>query len=114
MHDETSQGTDFFKCDFCQTTWEDSNPMVEGHRGSLICAKCLRIAYERLVVHNDPDATEIDSCCMCLEARQQAIWISPVTDAKACLRCIKLAARALEQDDDVAWSKPAPSSTDQD
>ena len=36
--------TDFL-CDYCGNTWSDDRPMVEGHRGSLVCARCLSLAY---------------------------------------------------------------------
>ena len=112
MHDPDASGTDFFKCDFCHAAWQDENPMVEGHRGSLICLRCLSVAYDRLVTHTDPDADSTESCVMCLEARQQPVWVSPITDVHACLRCVKLAARALERDDETDWLRPGSASTD--
>ncbi|MHC4977374.1 MAG: hypothetical protein ACYTF7_12360 [Planctomycetota bacterium] len=106
MHDPNAQGTEFFKCDYCHASWEESNPMVEGHRGSLLCAKCIRVAYTQLVSNEAPDLESTESCAMCLEARNQPIWVSPATDAHACLRCVKLGARALESDDDTDWQRP--------
>ncbi|MFG0256291.1 MAG: ClpX C4-type zinc finger protein [Phycisphaerales bacterium JB043] len=114
MHDKTAQGNDFFKCDFCLSPWDDANPMVEGHRGSLICSRCLRVAYTQLVTHNSPDATTTDSCTLCLEAREQPVWISPLTEANACLRCVKLSSRALERDEDSHWERPASETGSQD
>lgn len=94
-------------CDFCHARFEDE-AMIEGHQGSLICLKCLSVAY-RSVVHMGLGKDLAGSrCTMCLEDREQAQWASPMhPDAHLCLRCLKQAATALEKDPDSGWKRPA-------
>lgn len=112
--DENNLSPSDFWCDFCRRSWSDGLAMVEGHRGSLVCARCLTVAYRALVVDEDggddvgSDHPEGPSCTMCLEHRKQAMWRSPAEpDARICLRCVKLSARAMEQDPDSGWARPA-------
>lgn len=100
-------------CDFCRTRWDpQTGPiMIEGHQGSLMCVKCVSAAYR--VVSIDKSGTEHTGkkCTMCLEERDQPQWESPIDDdhgthARACLRCIKQAATALEKDPDAEWKRP--------
>src|SRR5262245_9086231 len=103
-------------CDFCRREWTADVPMIEGHQGSCICARCLTVA-----------CTEIDcaapvtsgyKCPMCLEQDAdraelgragEAGWPSPLQpEAVICRRCIDLAARQLERDEDYQWHRPAP------
>ena len=44
INPENAEMSDFL-CDFCRQEWTTAIPMVEGHRGSLICGSCLTIAY---------------------------------------------------------------------
>jgi ClpX C4-type zinc finger len=120
MHDTNAEGNDYFKCDFCRRSWAEDRPMVEGHRGSLVCAECLSSAYDAVVNReagvvmtagstaasdSDPSAA---ACAMCLEARKDPCWRTPVPpNALICLRCIKQSARMLEKDPEVAWRRPA-------
>ncbi len=108
MHDSTATGNDFFKCDFCRRSWADDLPMVEGHQGSLICARCLTVAYTTLVVSEDaPLPKGGATCTLCLEERTQPEWRSPLHDeAVVCLRCVKQSATTLEKDPDFGWKKP--------
>ena len=104
-------------CDFCQCEWTEQNPMVEGHQGSCICADCLREAYSQVVLNNTEDAPRAFACTMCLESEtdRDALnrsgepgWPSPARpEAIVCRRCIKLAAGALQKDDDFAWTRPS-------
>ena len=32
-------------CDFCGTDWDEVVPMIEGHRGSVICLSCVEKAW---------------------------------------------------------------------
>ncbi len=108
MHDESAEGNAFFKCDFCLSPWSEDRPMVEGHRGSLICSSCLTVAYTQVVVN---DAGELISegvtCGLCLEARTQKHWHSPMREeAWGCERCIRQSAQTLEKDEELAWKRP--------
>lgn len=107
MHDPSATGAEFFKCDFCRQPWSDDRPMVEGHRGSLICARCLTIAYTRLALHDDADTPRVEQCALCLESREQPGYASPIDDSVvACLRCVRQSATTLAKDPDSGWSKP--------
>jgi hypothetical protein len=107
MHDPSAEGNDFFKCDFCLVGWSDENPMVGGHQGSLICARCLTAAYGSVVHSGSPPLPDGGSCTMCLEDRTDPCWRSTdQTQAVVCLRCIKQAARVLEKDADLGWKRP--------
>ena len=111
--DENNLQLSDFWCDFCHRPWSESIPMVEGHHGSIACGNCLSLAYRALVIDDAPDAkpekgsTTGPTCTLCLEQRTQAMWQSPMfEDAWACLRCVKLAARAVEKDPDFEWRAP--------
>ncbi|MCB9838657.1 MAG: hypothetical protein H6813_04900 [Phycisphaeraceae bacterium] len=109
MHDPAHQGTPaFFVCDFCRKPWSDDNPMVEGHRGSLICASCLGVAYVEINAAQDPTGDESTvKCVMCLEDRPGAHWRSPLHDeACICKRCCRQSATTLANDPDFQWNKP--------
>ena len=94
-------------CDYCHREWTESIPMIEGHHGSCICGRCLSTAYAAVVHGGTDDGGGAFSCRMCLEERKDASWASPIDpEAFACLRCIKLAARALEKDGDSGWARP--------
>lgn len=111
MHDESAQGNDFFKCDFCLSPWSEDRPMVEGHRGSLICAACLAVAYTQVVVHEigDEGAAGV-KCTLCLEERKQKHWHSPMREeAWACERCIRQSGQMLEKDEEYGWKRPGRS-----
>ena len=107
MHDDTAEGNDFFKCDFCLSGWSEDRPMVEGHQGSLVCSSCLTIAYAEAVVHKQRNAPAGMACTMCLEERPDLAWVSPLREEAAiCVRCIKQAAGRLVKDPDTDWAKP--------
>jgi len=108
MHDQKAEGNEFFKCDFCLNPWAEDRPMVEGHRGSLICARCLTMAYLE-VVTSDAGETPPEgvTCALCLEDRPQKHWHSPVRDeAWACERCIRQSGQTLEKDEESGWKRP--------
>jgi hypothetical protein len=109
MHDTKADGTDIFVCDFCAQPWREDRPMVEGHRGSLICANCLSIAYTELVHLGASSAVGADeTCVLCLETgRADPHWRSPAREESvACRRCIKQSAGVLHKDKDTPWTKP--------
>lgn len=90
--------------------------MVEGHRGSLICAHCLSVAYTELIhLKLGSPCAQDETCVLCLEhGRDETHWRSPVREeALACKRCIKQSAGVLHKDPDTPWSKPADPSAAQ-
>lgn len=103
-------------CDFCHRAWSEDVPMVEGHRGSCVCGRCLAVAYGEVVLNGHDSAAGAYTCPLCLEADRdrEALgragepgWRSPVYDgAVICRRCIRLAAASLEKDRDSGWKRP--------
>ncbi len=109
MHDQSSEGNEFFKCDYCHNVWADDRPMVEGHQGALCCSHCLTIAYIDVVHAKCGDEHTNSKCVMCLEERPEAKWESPAySGVLMCKRCIKQCAGVLEQDDEYQWKRPQP------
>ncbi len=106
MHDESTTGNGFFKCDFCAQPWADDRPMVEGHQGSLICSKCLTASYAEIVHMGLGVLQPNEKCVLCLEVREEPLWLSPLRDARACKRCIKQSAGVLERDPEFGWKRP--------
>lgn len=116
MNETNADGNLVFKCDFCHSPWDDQRPMVEGHRGALICGNCLSIAYTE-IVHLDTGVTPAreQACVLCLENGRDGLhWVSPMDEKViACRRCIKQSAGVLHKDDDINWRKPPdPSARD--
>lgn len=108
MHNTDADGNEFFLCDFCHSPWSEDRPMVEGHRGSLICARCLTVAYRSVLLAGEGEPGE---CTLCLQYREEPCWTSPLEDpthgaARACGRCIAQSARVLEKDPDSGWKAP--------
>ncbi len=109
MHQTNEQGELVFLCDFCSMPWSESRPMVEGHRGSIICGACLSIAFTEVVhLQSGYEPTKGETCVLCLETgRPDPHWKSPVNENKiACRRCIKQSAGVLKKDPDNDWTKP--------
>lgn len=102
---EDMQPPDFL-CDFCGRAWDGTFPMVEGHKGSLICGPCLTVAYTEVVLLDAAGDGQHD-CTMCLEAKDVPGWNSPAVDtAWICLNCVKRSAGKLHTDPDWDWRKP--------
>ncbi len=115
MHDKDDDGQLIFVCDFCRQPWDENRPMVEGHRGSLICGNCLSIAYTEVMYHKlDAPVDREEKCVLCLEnGREDPHWRSPVhEESLACRRCLKQAAGVLHKDADLPWQKPRDPSQD--
>lgn len=115
MQNPDATGNDAFLCDFCHQPWSMDRAMVEGHRGSLICANCLSISYTELVhLKLGSPVESTDTCVLCLESgRDDPHWRSPMySDALACRRCIKQSAGVLHKDSDIDWQKPRDPSED--
>lgn len=95
-------------CDFCHREWVEEIAMVEGHQGSCICGRCLRVAWDQVVEGGLDDSIEDWTCTMCLEKREDPCHRSPLhEEAFICRRCIRLSAQALRKDDE-AWDAPGP------
>jgi hypothetical protein len=102
-----------FLCDFCTQHWRDDRPMVEGHKGSLICADCLAAAYRLLVLdHAGAKVPEHVNCTMCLLHRDVEYFaglpsaLPDRDDPVACRGCIEQAVRTLERDPSSGWKRP--------
>lgn len=108
MHDKAAEGNDFFRCDFCHCGWSEERPMVEGHKGSLICAECLALAYAEVVrLDAGIPHDSVDNCTLCLSHKEEPHWRSPMHgEAVACRWCIEHAAKALEKDPGARWERP--------
>jgi hypothetical protein len=98
------QASDFL-CDFCLKAWDGESPVVEGHRGSLICGECLAVAYRALVLGADANAPAGYSCVLCLETRDEPGWTG-TSGAAACRRCVKQSAGVLGKSKDYQWVRP--------
>ena len=98
-----------FLCDYCGNSWADDRPMIEGHRGSCLCVKCLSVAYRVLAIDDDGVASsESTTCAMCITTNGEfPLWESPSTGAFACAQCVKRTAGIMHKDPDIAWTKPA-------
>lgn len=108
MQDPNASGMAVFKCDFCHAPWTDERPMVEGHKGSLICGNCLTVAFRAVGLEGGGEAArEGESCILCVEHKDEPYWRSPIFDeVVACRTCVKRSAGVLHKDADVLWSKP--------
>ena len=102
-----------FLCDFCLRPWDGSFPLVEGHKGSLICGRCLTVAFTELATAPEP-TSKTHTCTLCLAEQSAPGWQSPATDAWICRTCTKRSAGYLHNDPDWDWKKPATSNTDTD
>jgi hypothetical protein len=111
-----------FVCDFCGQHWSTSRPMVEGHKGSLICGHCLSLACAQVLVHNAGIVVpEHIACTMCLMNKRGDYYRSPVLvevqestiaahdqpGSAICRWCIERSASMLEKDLDSGWKRPA-------
>lgn len=88
-------------CDYCETDWDEIKPMVEGHRGSVLCLECLKFA----VVMAAPidEAFDCNLCQLTKDAGEVG-WRHPDHgDAAVCIDCIMQAAGAFTKDPDVDW-----------
>jgi hypothetical protein len=125
-HPDNMDAADFV-CDFCGQCWREDLPMMEGHRGSLICGRCLASAYGQVMVRNAgivvPEHVE---CTMCLMNKTGDYWQSPAKaipifhpagergdidilpepGACICRWCIERSAGMLEKDPAASWQKP--------
>lgn len=106
--DESNARPQDFLCDFCHAPWSESRPMVEGHRGALVCGACLTLAFDALWNRGQGEGVaESVVCTMCLSHNGDPVYRSPAfPDALICKRCAKQAAVMLERDPESGWSRP--------
>lgn len=105
--DESSLRMEDFLCNFCRRPWTEDLPMVEGHRGNLVCGRCLTVAYVELVLGGASAPSEPLPCVMCLEQRTDPSWRSPADEEQCiCVRCVRQAAGALSKDKESGWVRP--------
>ncbi|MCA9297965.1 MAG: hypothetical protein KDA28_02800, partial [Phycisphaerales bacterium] len=82
-------------------------PMVEGHKGSLICHACLGLAHRELVVmSSDWRPADDASCTMCLMTKPIPHFASPLNEALICHECVVRAATTLRKDPETSWAAP--------
>lgn len=97
-------------CDFCHREWTEQRPMVEGHKGSVICGECLAAAYRAIILTRagaPEGGGELPRCTMCIEQRREASWGSAeFPESVICARCTKLGASTLIRDKESGWSVP--------
>ena len=97
-------------CDFCGTDWDQVRPMIEGHRGSVICLDCVKQA-----IADESAPPSQYSCTMCIrdqlptklkqwEPNPRPQAANPT--AIICHDCLQQASQAFHRDNDVPWSKP--------
>ncbi len=96
-------------CDFCGTDWDGASPIIEGHRGALICLECLKRALGEL-----QRAEDAYKCVLCLRDGLPAILPRFEHENRpgvfGCKGCIEQAADVFDRDADVPWtweSRPA-------
>lgn len=97
-----------FLCDFCRRCWAPQRPMVEGHRGSLICGECLADAHRALVLRKEGrPAQPGETCVLCL-TEQAVCWRATRIEGGpvACLTCVKRSGAILEKDPESGWKRP--------
>jgi len=108
MHETNEAGELIFRCDFCLSQWSDDRPMVEGHRGGLICGPCLAVAYRAVLIDRTGVPCPAEATCrLCLSRRELPCWVGLIDEsAIACRSCIAKSARILDRDAETDWSLP--------
>jgi hypothetical protein len=112
MDEDNAQPEDFI-CDFCRNSWAEDRAMVEGHKGSLICASCLTVAFREVALPTGGGGVplaERGTCTLCLAPTSEPVWVSPAyPEASACRKCVKQSAAILEKDqkgEPNGWKRP--------
>lgn len=106
MQNEIDDGI-IIACDFCGTEWDQVKPMVEGHRGSVICLDCVKLALD-----NAATGGAAFTCTLCLSDREagSSAWRVPSppdranADAVICGSCIQQTAEAFGKDRSADFS----------
>jgi hypothetical protein len=102
------QGLVIISCDFCGCDWDEVQPMIEGHKGSVLCLDCLKLA-----LHHAQPSDEPFDCTLCLQQHTVGTraWRNAQADpspglnpaAALCWDCVRLAAKTFTKDPDVPW-----------
>jgi hypothetical protein len=96
-------GALIISCDFCRTDWNGQDPVIEGHRGAILCLECLKLALNALA-----PANEDFKCVLCLREPIPPTmdrWQHPHSPSTfACRDCIHQAADVFDGDPDVDWT----------
>ena len=102
-------------CDFCHREWTDDLPVIEGHRGAVICGHCLAVAWSEMAAGGATTDPLASMCTMCreqgedraaLDRADEPGWHSPAYPESAiCTRCITRAADTLERAPDWSWTR---------
>jgi len=95
-------------CDFTGEDWDEVQPMIEGHQGSIISLAGLNLAIDHACEQSQKFA-----CTMCLrdqEAGQRAWKPDPIPQggnprAMICWDCIRQADRSFAKDSDTDWDR---------
>ena len=92
-------------CDFCGTDWDEVLPMIEGHHGSVLCLKCLKLALAQ-----QQAGEKKYRCTLCLRENIPGTlphWSGIRPQATVCQECIEQAARGFSRDPEVdfQWHK---------
>lgn len=98
-------------CDFTGIDWDEEIPMIEGHRGSIICLDALVKA-----VDGASEVTEEVECTMCRRKKQppERMWQPTESHENAnpaaaiCWDCIQQADRSFSRDPDTEWERKIP------
>ena len=93
-------------CDFCGTDWDQILPMIEGHRGSVICLECVKLALDGVAAVDT--AVECTMCLRPLQAgsprwRRSQVPEHANAEAAICADCLKQAAGAFSKDREVPF-----------
>jgi hypothetical protein len=95
-------GALIISCDFCRTDWNGQSPVIEGHRGSIICLECLKLALDSLTTG------PTFKCILCLREPLPATlprWHHSNTPTTfACEGCIHQTADVFDRDPDIDWT----------
>ncbi len=111
MQREATDGGIIISCDFCGTDWDpydmdQPRPMMEGHRGSVICLPCVKVALVEIAPGSDPY-----ECTLCRKETLPADlprWHSDggAMPANLCKDCLNQAAGTFSKDPDIDWKRP--------
>lgn len=97
-------------CDFCGIDWDNKSPMIEGHRGSVLCLPCLELALKQISPH--PESFKCTLCQQDKNEPDQLRWQHPDPtpspglnpEASICKDCMTQAERVFKKDKSVDWS----------
>src|SRR4030095_9584123 len=87
-------------CDFCGTDWDGVSPVIEGHRGSIICLECMKATPDGMQSGREPFTWVL--------GRREPIPASVErwnhanhAQTYACKSCVHQAAEVFDKDPDI-------------